>query len=147
MSLNPEITKVSVLGKESLHCGFHLSSYIARTVVETLLASTYVILTDTNIAPFHLKHYEEVFGQAIRTKASTARLLTYVIPPGERSKSRDGKADIEDFLLDQKCTRDTVLITMGGGVIGDLGGFVAATLYEVSCFNHLFYFVLLTVTR
>jgi pentafunctional AROM polypeptide len=132
MSLDSEITKVSVLGKEALHCGFHLSSYIARTIVETLSASTYVILTDTNIASFHLKHYEAVFGQAIRAKASSARLLSYVIPPGEPSKSRDGKADVEDFLLDQKCTRDTVLITMGGGVIGDLGGFVAATLYERS---------------
>lgn len=130
MSDQPEITKVSVLGKEVLHCGFHLSSYIARTVIETLPSSTYVILTDTRVASFHLKHYEAVFGQAIRTKlAGRARLLTHVIPPGETSKSRDGKAAIEDFLLDQKCTRDTVLITMGGGVIGDLGGFVAATLY------------------
>jgi pentafunctional AROM polypeptide len=132
MSFNPEITKVSVLGKDSLHCGFHLSSYIAGTIVETLPSSAYVILTDTNVASFHLKHYEAVFTQTIRAKASLARLLTHIIPPGEQSKSRDGKAGIEDFLLDQKCTRDTVLITMGGGVIGDLGGFVAATLCGVS---------------
>lgn len=128
MSSNPDIVKVSVLGKEVLHCGFHLSSYIARTVIEKLPSSTYVIITDTRVAEWHLSHYEAVFGQAIRTKASGARLLTKVIPPGETSKSRHGKADIEDFLLDSKCTRDTVLITMGGGVIGDLGGFVAATL-------------------
>lgn len=130
MSPDSEITKISVLGKEALHCGFYLSSYIARTVVDSLAASTYVILTDTNIASFHLKHYEAVFSKAIYAKENSARLLSYIIPPGEPSKSRDGKADIEDFLLNQKCTRDTVLITMGGGVIGDLGGFVAATLYE-----------------
>lgn len=128
MSSNPHITKVSVLGKEVLHCGFHLSSYIAQTVIGTLPASTYVILTDTRIAPFYLDQYEAVFADAIRAKGTGSRLLTRVIPPGEPSKSRDGKADIEDFLLDSKCTRDTVLITMGGGVIGDLGGFVAATL-------------------
>ncbi|KAF8316173.1 Pentafunctional AroM protein [Clavulina sp. PMI_390] len=128
MSSHPDIVKVSVLGKEVLHCGFHLSSYIARTVVETLPASTYIILTDTRVASFHLEHYAAVFGQAIRTKAAgRSRLLTHTIPPGETSKSRNGKALIEDFMLDNKCTRDTVLITMGGGVIGDLGGFVAAT--------------------
>lgn len=128
MAANPDIAKVSVLGKEVLHCGFHLSSYIARTVVETLPSSAYVIITDTRVAAFHLDAYEKVFQEAIKARGVTARLLTRVIPPGETSKSREGKADIEDFLLEERCTRDTVLITMGGGVIGDLGGFVAATL-------------------
>lgn len=128
MAADPQISKVSVLGKEVLHCGFHLSSYIARTVVKTLPSSAYVIITDTRVAEFHLATYEKAFGEAIRSNGSKARLLSRVIAPGETSKSREGKADIEDFLLDQKCTRDTVILTMGGGVIGDLGGFVAATL-------------------
>ena len=128
MSASPEIVKVSLLGKESIHCGFHLSKYIAETVIRTLPASTYVLLTDTRIASFHLANYEAVFQQAIQSLGSKSRFLTRVIPPGETSKSRDGKASVEDFLLDEKCTRDTVLITMGGGVIGDLGGFIAATL-------------------
>ena len=58
----------------------------------------------------------------------SARILPYVIAPGEMSKSREGKAEIEDFLLLNKCTRDTVILALGGGVIGDLVGFVAATL-------------------
>jgi pentafunctional AROM polypeptide len=128
MAENPEITKISVLGKDSIHCGFHLSVYIARTVVQTLPSSVYVIITDTHIASFHLGVYEKAFIDAIRILDAKARLLKLVIPPGETSKSREGKAEIEDFLLDQRCTRDTVLITMGGGVIGDLVGFVAATL-------------------
>lgn len=128
MAQKQEIKKVSVLGKEVLHCGFHLSSYIARTVVEALPSSTYVIITDTRVAEFHLDQYENVFNAVIKTAAAKSRLLTKVVTPGETSKSRKGKADIEDFLLEQRCTRDTVIITMGGGVIGDLGGFVAATL-------------------
>ena len=38
------------------------------------------------------------------------------------------KSEIEDWLLDNRCTRDTVILAFGGGVIGDLTGFVAATL-------------------
>ena len=72
----------------------------------------------------HLAAFQEEFDNA----RTNARFLTYVISPGETSKSREGKAEIEDFLLLSKCTRDTVILALGGGVIGDLVGFVAATL-------------------
>ncbi len=49
------------------------------------------------------------------------------MPPGESSKSREWKAKIEDFMLQHYCTRNTCLLAMGGGVVGDLAGFVAAT--------------------
>ena len=42
-------------------------------------------------------------------------------------KNRKTKAAIEDFMLSQACTRDSCLIALGGGVIGDMVGFVAAT--------------------
>jgi pentafunctional AROM polypeptide len=128
-----DILKVSILGKESIHCGFHLIPYIARTVVSTLTSSTYVLITDTNVANFHLASFETEFEALLSElpKESRPRFLSHVIRPGETSKSREGKADIEDFLLLNRCTRDTVILAMGGGVIGDLVGFVAATLYVV----------------
>merc|ERR1740121_3354021 len=51
----------------------------------------------------------------------------YEIPAGEPSKSREIKAAIEDFMLEKRCTRDTVVVALGGGVVGDLSGFLAAT--------------------
>ena len=125
-----EIKKVSILGRESIHCGFHLVPYITQTVLATLPSSTYVLITDTIVASYHLAKFQEEFSkqQQLGGKAVNARFLTYVIEPGEGSKSRKGKADIEDFLLEKKCTRDTVILALGGGVIGDLVGFVAATL-------------------
>ncbi|KAK0444230.1 Shikimate dehydrogenase [Desarmillaria tabescens] len=149
---NPEadVFKVSILGKESIHCGFHLVPYIVRTVISTLPSSNYVLITDTNVAKWHLDAFEEEFdarasaatpngvaskpnGAALNgvtngtPKPQNFRFFTYVIPPGETSKSREGKAEIEDFLLANRCTRDTVILALGGGVIGDLTGFVAAT--------------------
>lgn len=127
-----DILKVSILGKESIHCGFHLIPYIVRTVLTTLPSSTYVVVTDTHVADFHLRAFEIEFENALATSPSETftkpRFLSHVIPPGETSKSREGKADIEDFLLLNRCTRDTVILALGGGVIGDLVGFVAATL-------------------
>ncbi|KAF5339743.1 hypothetical protein D9611_009172 [Ephemerocybe angulata] len=124
-----DILKVSILGKESIHCGFHLIPYIAQTVLATLPSSTYVLITDTNIAKLHLAEFEQEFERAVDATIANPkpRFLTHVIPPGETSKSRDGKASIEDFLLLNRCTRDSVILALGGGVIGDLVGFVAAT--------------------
>lgn len=125
-----DVLKVSILGKESIHCGFHLIPYIAQTVLTTLPSSTYILITDTNIAKLHLVAFEREFERALGASSATPkpRFLTLVIPPGETSKSREGKANIEDFLLLHKCTRDSVILALGGGVIGDLVGFVAATL-------------------
>ncbi|KAL4244452.1 Pentafunctional AROM polypeptide [Abortiporus biennis] len=124
-----DIKKVSILGRESIHCGFHLVPYIVKTVLETLPSSTYVLITDTNVANLHLSQFDKHFDAAIPklNVDPKPRFLTYVVPPGETSKSREGKAEIEDFLLLNKCTRDIVVLALGGGVIGDLVGFVSAT--------------------
>jgi 3-dehydroquinate synthase len=50
-----------------------------------------------------------------------------VIPPGERSKTRARWSVLSDALLDGTFGRDSALLLLGGGVVGDLGGFVAAT--------------------
>ncbi|KAF8234540.1 Shikimate dehydrogenase [Tricholoma matsutake] len=127
----PDILKVSILGRDSIHCGFHLIPYIAHTVLTTLPSSTYVLVTDTHVANFHLGAFETEFENVravLPSSTSTKpRFMSHVIPPGETSKSREGKANIEDFLLSNRCTRDTVIMALGGGVIGDLVGFVAAT--------------------
>lgn len=120
-----DVQRVSILHRDSIHCGFHLIPYIVDTVLKTLLSSTYVLVTDTRVAELHLKKFEDEFQRKLPTGK---RFLTHVILPGETSKSREGKADIEDFLLGHACTRDTVILALGGGVIGDLVGFVAATL-------------------
>ncbi|GJJ13047.1 hypothetical protein Clacol_007296 [Clathrus columnatus] len=119
-----DIQKISILHKESIHCGFHLVPYIIDTVLKTLEASTYVLITDTHVAALHLDKFTVEFKVKL---SNGSRFLSHAIPPGEPSKSREGKAKIEDFLLENACTRDTVIIALGGGVIGDLVGFVAAT--------------------
>lgn len=98
-------------------------------LLKRLKTSTYVLITDTNLFQHYVPPFEEAFWKAVAGSpdSSSPRLLTYTIPPGEASKSRETKAEIEDWMLSRQCTRDTVVIALGGGVIGDMVGYVAAT--------------------
>jgi 3-dehydroquinate synthase len=60
--------------------------------------------------------------------------LVIEVPPGEQAKSREEWARVTDLLLAAGLGRDSVLVALGGGSIGDLTGFVAATyLRGVPC--------------
>ncbi|WRT67049.1 pentafunctional AROM polypeptide [Kwoniella shivajii] len=122
--------KISILGNESIHCGFHLLPYIFDTITSKLPSSAYVLITDTNLSALYLDDIKKAFNDATEkdsTGAAKARFLVYEVSPGETAKSRKVKEEIEDWMLDEKLTRDTVVLAFGGGVIGDLTGFVAAT--------------------
>jgi 3-dehydroquinate synthase len=77
------------------------------------------IVSDETVAPLY----------AARVAASCApspvTLLT--VPAGESSKSRDQWSRLTDELLDAEFGRDSAIVALGGGVVGDLAGFVAAT--------------------
>jgi pentafunctional AROM polypeptide len=119
------IEKVSILGRESIHVGFDLREHVVKTVLATEKSSTYVLITDTNIEKKgHLKSFLQEFHKYL---PEGSRVLSYVVPPGEANKTRETKAQIEDYLLERGCTRDTVILAVGGGVIGDMIGYVAAT--------------------
>ena len=121
-------SKVSILGRESIHLGFHLVPYIVQTLLSQLPSSAYVLITDTSLANIYLQPFVDEFAKQLGAKhGSKSRFLSYQVSPGEQSKSRKTKEEIEDWMLTQRCTRDTVILALGGGVVGDLTGFVAAT--------------------
>ncbi len=80
------------------------------------------VICDSNLAMLH--------GAAL-AESLRARGLDcgdpVVFPAGEASKSRERKAMLEDELFARGLGRDTVVLALGGGVTGDLAGFVAAT--------------------
>ncbi|KAF1349958.1 pentafunctional polypeptide [Delphinella strobiligena] len=128
MNSTDEPTRVSILGNESIIVNYGLwKNYVAQDLVKNVKSSTYVLITDTNIGPLYTSVFQQAFESHASQLDSPPRLLTYEVPPGESSKSRSTKGAVEDWLLSQGCTRDTVIIALGGGVIGDMIGFVAAT--------------------
>ncbi|KAL3479812.1 EPSP synthase-domain-containing protein [Aspergillus californicus] len=125
-----EPTKISILGRESIIADFGLwRNYVAKDLINDCPSTTYVLITDTNIGSIYTPDFQKAFENATAGVSPSPRLLIYNTPPGEVSKSRQTKADIEDWMLSQSppCGRDTVVIALGGGVIGDLTGFIAAT--------------------
>ena len=127
-SSGSNVTRISILGRESILISSGLwRGFVAQDLLSNLTSSTYVVITDTNLGGIYFEAFKQSFEA--ETKGRNSRLLKYEIAPGEGSKSRDTKAEIEDWLFQQTppCGRDTVIIALGGGVIGDLSGFVAAT--------------------
>ncbi|ODQ67067.1 shikimate dehydrogenase [Nadsonia fulvescens var. elongata DSM 6958] len=123
-----EISRVDVLGRDMAHIGYNLQKHIVKQLLTEITSSTYVVITDKNIEDRgHLQNLVDELAAGINEYGVDSRILTYVIPPGEASKNRATKAAIEDWLLTQGCTRDTVILALGGGVIGDMIGYVAAT--------------------
>lgn len=123
-----ELTKVPILGSETIHIGYHITDHMISTILDNLKSSTYVLISDENIIKFsHIQSFEEKFTSELKERKLESRFFKYIVPPGEASKTRTTKARIEDFLLSKGCTRDTVIFAMGGGVIGDMIGYVAAT--------------------
>lgn len=123
-------TKINILGRESIVADFGIwKSHVAHDLLTTCPSTTYILISDTTIAPLYVPAFQEAFESTAAGVSPKPRLLTYAIPPGESSKSRQTKAEIEDWMLSCQppCGRDTVVIALGGGVIGDLVGFVAAT--------------------
>ena len=82
-----------------------------------------VVLTDDTVAPLYLARVEDMLNKAGRTV-----LPSVVIPAGEASKSLERFGETAEKILGLGIDRKTVIVALGGGVVGDLAGFIAATL-------------------
>jgi shikimate kinase/3-dehydroquinate synthase len=80
-----------------------------------------VVITDSNVAALHLSGLMAGLAET----GFDARQI--VVAPGERSKSLAVFGQVTDALLEIGVERRTAVIALGGGVVGDLAGFVAAT--------------------
>jgi 3-dehydroquinate synthase len=83
-------------------------------------AEHYAIITDTHVAP--------LFAGAIRAAlAGDAEVTIAAFPAGEWNKTRETWTTLTDRLLAVGLGRDAAILGLGGGVVGDIAGFVAAT--------------------
>lgn len=94
---------------------------LALEIKQKHVANSYVIITDDNIAKIYGKNLLKNF----QDKNLHSHLISF--PSGEKNKSRKTKEKIEDEMLRLGFGRDSCIIAIGGGITGDLAGFVAAT--------------------
>ncbi|PTX97909.1 3-dehydroquinate synthase [Opitutus sp. ER46] len=101
-----------------IHFGTDLAGTIRQTLAELAAAGRkVVVLTDTRVQA----------AQSEWITAVTAGLPIFAVEPGEGAKSLAGLGAVLDFLANQQVDRHGVLLVIGGGVVGDLGGFAAAS--------------------
>ena len=103
-----------------IHIGKNLISD-ASLILPYLKRKHVAIVTNTTVAPLYL----EQLSQSLQAAGVT--VIAIILPDGEAYKNSTTLNTIYDTLLQNRCERSTTLIALGGGVIGDLTGYAAAT--------------------
>ena len=85
------------------------------------LSGTVFLVTDEAVAPHHAGKVQ----RSLEARGFATHL--YAIPPGEPSKSLDMAHGLYRWLAEHRAERQDTVVALGGGVVGDLAGYVAAT--------------------
>jgi 3-dehydroquinate synthase len=104
-----------------IHIGQALSPSFPKWLSERCPKSRHAVaISDANVSSFAAPYFNELEGAGFRLSQLT-------IPSGEGSKSLTQAARLWEAMLDEHTDRGSVVIAIGGGVVGDLAGFVAAS--------------------
>jgi shikimate kinase/3-dehydroquinate synthase len=101
--------------------GWGILDRLGEKMKGTGMSGTANIISDENVFL--------IYGALVKKTLKKAGFAVNccVVPPGEASKNIAQAVNIYDFLIEHRVERNDVIVALGGGVIGDLAGFVAAT--------------------
>lgn len=103
-----------------IHIGRNLIAD-ANLILPHLKRKHVAIVTNTTVAPLYLDKLSQTL------QVAGVSVIPIILPDGEAYKNTETLNKIYDALLQNRCERSTTLIALGGGVIGDLTGYAAAT--------------------
>lgn len=124
MSLTKKVHTITVpLGERTypIYIGEGLLRRAGELFHRHRIGRNVVIITDSTVA----RHHGAMLERSLR--AAEFSVHTIVIPPGEQQKRLATAERIYTELLERHTDRSATIVALGGGVIGDLAGFVAAT--------------------
>lgn len=93
--------------------------------------STVVIISDEPVNEYYGSHLE----QNLKQEGYQTLLLSF--PTGEAYKNSDTKSQLEEQMQKHGCDRNSLILALGGGVVGDLAGFIAATYMRGITYIHV----------
>ncbi len=121
-TFNVELKKV-VDDSYEISIGYDLQEELIDDIGKGLVGKIkkFAVITDTNV--------RDLYARPICEKLLNEGYIVdlFVIPAGEKSKTRETKAKVEDAMLEKSYRRDCCIIAVGGGVVTDLAGFIAGT--------------------
>ena len=101
--------------------GSGLLPHLGQEAAQCVKGRKACIVSESNVYPRHGAAAEESL------KSAGFTVISYVFPAGEASKSGENYLKLLNFLAENQLTRADLLVALGGGVVGDLCGFAAAT--------------------
>jgi shikimate kinase / 3-dehydroquinate synthase len=101
--------------------GYGLLGKLGDKMNQAALSGTATIISDKNVFSLYGSKVEGIL------KDAGFAINSFIVPPGEETKSMDYATKIYDFLVEHRAERDDIIVAMGGGMVGDLAGFAAAT--------------------
>ncbi len=101
--------------------GSGLLSTLGQRITEIKKVQTVALVSDSNVFP--------LYGSIVTTSLEKAglKVISFVFPAGEERKNAQTYLELLNFLAENHLTRADCLVALGGGVVGDLTGFAAAT--------------------
>ncbi len=101
--------------------GYGLLNKLGEKMRQAGLSGTGVIISDETVS--------SIYGDRVARilKDAGFGVASFLVPPGEETKNMDYVLRIYDFLVEHRTERDDIIVALGGGMVGDLAGFVAAT--------------------
>ena len=112
---------INTSGQYEVHIGSGLLNTLPDITKSITKAKTLCIVSDSNVWPL----YGDRVVHLLRSNGY--HIISFVIQAGEISKNGENFLALLNFLAEQEITRSDALIALGGGVVGDLTGFAAAT--------------------
>ena len=116
--------KIKVLkGKDSyeIYSGIGSFNLLPELVAQKGLNRCILFVIDENVMKFHSERIKAVMEK------TGDRINFYIMPSGEKNKSTECYNNILTFMIDNNYGRDSLIVAIGGGVTGDIAGFVAST--------------------
>ena len=101
--------------------GWGLLEGLGEKMTRMGLSGTAFVIADETVS--------EIYGTRTKRSLEEAGFRTHSLslPSGETAKTLDSASAIYDFLVQHRAERNDVIVAFGGGVVGDVAGFVAAT--------------------
>ena len=112
---------VSASGTYQVRIGSGLLQTLPEALGQICKAKIIAIISDSNVWP--------LYGPQLASSMTNAgyQVVNFVFPAGEERKTAGTYLEIVNFLAENRLTRSDALIALGGGVVGDITGFAAAT--------------------
>lgn len=114
--------EINIPGKEyNVYLGENSFSQLPNLIKKGMLNGSILLVIDRNVK----KYYSELISDTIQSIPQKVKTIT--ITASEKNKSYETLQKIHSFLIKNNFGRDSVIIAIGGGIIGDITGFAAST--------------------